>query len=55
MSHYGWVAAWAALGPATVMLLAVIYHLRRREPPMPSAVLLVLAVFLALGRFSHWA
>lgn len=49
-----WLAAWAAFGLATDMLLAVIYHLRHREPPLPAALLLVLAAFLSLGRFSHW-
>jgi hypothetical protein len=54
--HFAWwLAAWAALGLATVMLLAVIYHSPRRQPPMPSAALLVLAVLLALGRLSHWS
>ena len=50
-----WLSAWAAVGLATVMLLAVGYHVRRREPPAAPAILFALAVFVALGRFSHWA
>jgi uncharacterized membrane protein YphA (DoxX/SURF4 family) len=50
-----WLTAWAALGLAMVMLLANVYHLRRRELPAPPVVLLLLAAFVAIGRFSHWA
>jgi hypothetical protein len=37
------------------MLLAVLYHLRRHESPAVPAALLLLALFVAVGRFSHWA
>jgi hypothetical protein len=50
-----WLSAWAAVGLASVMLLAVGYHLRRRESPAVPAILFALALFVALGRFSHWA
>ncbi len=40
----------AALGLTIVMLLAVGFHLRRKEPPGPAAVLLVLSAFVAVGR-----
>jgi hypothetical protein len=36
------------------MLLAIVYHLRRREPPATPAILFALAVFVALGRLAHW-
>jgi hypothetical protein len=37
------------------MLLAVLYHLRRHEPPAVPAAIFFLALFVAVGRFSHWA
>ncbi len=40
----------AALGLAIIMILAVVFHLRRKEPPAPAAVLLVLSAFVAIGR-----
>jgi len=49
-----WLSAWAAVGLATVMLLAIGYHVRRREPPAVPAILFALAVFVAVGRLSHW-
>jgi hypothetical protein len=49
-----WLSAWAAVGLATVMLLAIGYHVRRREPPAVPAILFALAVFVSLGRLSHW-
>ena len=49
-----WLSEWAAVGLATVMLLAVGYHVRRREPQVAPAILFALAVFVALGRFSQW-
>lgn len=49
-----WLSPLAALGLAAVMLLAVLYHLRRHEPPAAPAVLLLLALFVTVGRFSHW-
>jgi uncharacterized membrane protein YphA (DoxX/SURF4 family) len=50
-----WLSPLAAAGLATVMLLAVVYHLRRREPAITPAALLLLALLVAVGRFSHWA
>jgi uncharacterized membrane protein YphA (DoxX/SURF4 family) len=40
----------AALGLAIIMVLAIRFHLWRREPATPAAVLLVLAAFVAIGR-----
>lgn len=41
----------AALGLAITMAGAIIVHLRRRETIVPPLVLLVLAAFVAIGRF----
>ena len=49
-----WLSGWAAVGLATVMLLAIGFHVRRREPPTVPAFLLALAVFVSIGRLSHW-
>ena len=49
-----WLSAWAAIGLATVMLLAIGYHVSRREPPVVPAILFTLAVFVSVGRLSHW-
>ena len=49
-----WLSAWAAIGLATVMLLAIGYHVRRHEPPTAPAILFALALFVSLGRLSHW-
>jgi uncharacterized membrane protein YphA (DoxX/SURF4 family) len=49
-----WLSPWAAVGLATIMLLAMGFHLRRRESPGAPVILLLLAVFVAFGRFSHW-
>jgi uncharacterized membrane protein YphA (DoxX/SURF4 family) len=49
-----WLSPLAALGLATVMLLAVLYHLRRHEPPAAPAALFLLTLFVTVGRFSHW-
>jgi hypothetical protein len=46
-----WLSAWAAVGLATVMLLAIRYHVRRREPPTTPAILFVLALFVAFAVF----
>ena len=43
---------WAALGLAAIVLLAAVFHIRRRESPAPTAVLLLLSLFVAWGRFS---
>src|ERR1700693_1405840 len=50
-----WLSPIAAAGLATVMLLAVIYHLRRHESPAVPAGLFLLALFVVVGRFSNWA
>ena len=49
-----WLSPWAAAGLATIMLLAIVFHLRRRESPAPAVVLFLLAAFVVFGRFSHW-
>ncbi len=41
----------AALGLTATMIGAVVVHLRRHEAFTPAAVLLVLAAFVAIGRF----
>ena len=48
-----WLTAWAAIGLAAIMILAVGFHLRRRESPMPPFTFLVLAAFVAWGRMTH--
>ncbi len=48
-----WLSWWAAVGLAAIVLLAVGYHLRRKESPAPPAVLLLLAAFVVYGRFPH--
>jgi len=47
----------AAVGVAVVMAGAVVVHLRRKEFPgaLPALVLLILALFVAWGRFGAWA
>jgi uncharacterized membrane protein YphA (DoxX/SURF4 family) len=50
-----WLSPWAAVGLATIMLLAIVFHLRRHESPAPAAILFLLAAFVVFGRFSHWA
>jgi uncharacterized membrane protein YphA (DoxX/SURF4 family) len=50
-----WLSPWAAAGLATIMLLAIGFHLRRHESPLPAAILFLLTVFVVFGRFSHWA
>ena len=50
-----WLSPAAAAGLATVMLLAVFYHVRRHEPPAAPAVLFLLALLVAVGRFAHWS
>jgi len=49
-----WLSACAAVGLATVMVLAIVYHVRRRESPAVPAILFALAAFVALGRLSRW-
>lgn len=40
----------AALGLAIIMVLAIGFHIRRKESATPAAVLLVLTVFVTIGR-----
>ncbi len=40
----------AALGLAIIMVLAIGFHVRRKEPATPAVVLLALAVFVTIGR-----
>ncbi len=49
-----WLSPAAAAGLAIAMLLGAIYHIRRKEPPAAPAVLMLLALFVAVGRFSNW-
>jgi uncharacterized membrane protein YphA (DoxX/SURF4 family) len=41
----------AAAGLALMMVVAGIYHLRRRETAVPSVVLFLLAIFVIVGRW----
>ena len=41
----------AAVGLAVIMVLAIAYHLRKKEPIVMNLVLLALAGFVAYGRF----
>jgi uncharacterized membrane protein len=41
----------SALGLALIMVGAIVVHIRRKEPPIAQAVLLVLAALVAFGRF----
>ena len=50
-----WLSPIAAAGLATVMLLAVVYHVRRHEPPAAPAGLLLLSLFVTVGRLARWA
>jgi uncharacterized membrane protein YphA (DoxX/SURF4 family) len=50
-----WLSVWAAGGLAVIMLSATIFHIRRREPPIMTAVLFALAVFVVVGRLGRWA
>ena len=49
-----WLSPWAAVGLATIMLLAIGFHLRRHESAVAPGILFLLAVFVVFGRFSHW-
>ena len=45
------LSLWAAVGLSTIMLLAIGFHLRRHESPVAPGILVLLAVFVVLGRF----
>lgn len=45
---------WAALGLATMMLLAIGFHLRGHDTFPGPIILFLLSGFVAIGRFSHW-
>jgi uncharacterized membrane protein YphA (DoxX/SURF4 family) len=47
------LSPWAAVGLATIMLLAIVFHLRRHESPVPALILFLLAAFVVCGRFSN--
>jgi uncharacterized membrane protein YphA (DoxX/SURF4 family) len=49
-----WLTVWAAAGLAAIMLFATVYHIRRREAPIMTTVLFLLAVLVAVGR-TRWA
>jgi len=44
-----WLTVCAAAGLALIMLSATVYHIRRREPPIMTGMLFVLAVIVAVG------
>lgn len=46
-----WLTPLAGAGLALVMLLAAGFHVSRKETPVMNIVLLVLAAFVAYGRF----
>jgi hypothetical protein len=48
------LSAGAAIGLSTIMLLAIGYHVRRRESPAAPGILFALSVFVGVGRFSQW-
>jgi DoxX-like family len=50
-----WLSPLPAAGLATIMLLAIGFHLRRHESPAAPSILFLLAAFVTWGRFSHWA
>ena len=45
------LSAWAAVGLSTIMLLAIGFHLRRKESAAAPGVLFLLALFVVFGRF----
>lgn len=47
------LTAWAGLGLATIMLLAIPFHITRGETPMigMNAIFMLLALFVAWGRW----
>jgi len=49
-----WISPLAAVGLATIMLLAIVFHIRRHESPVAPIILFLLAAFVVFGRLSHW-
>ena len=49
-----WLTVYAAAGLGVIMLSATIFHIRRREPPIMTTVLFLLAVLVVVGRGGHW-
>jgi uncharacterized membrane protein YphA (DoxX/SURF4 family) len=49
-----WLSPLAPVGLATIMLLAIGFHIRRHESPVAPIILFLLAAFVVFGRFSHW-
>jgi uncharacterized membrane protein len=50
-----WLTVWAGAGLAVIMLSATVFHIRRREPPIVTIALFLLAVFVVYGRAGHGA
>ena len=48
------LSPWSALGLATMMLLAIGFHLRGHESFTGPIILFLLSGFVAFGRFSQW-
>src|SRR5260370_4460887 len=44
------LSLWAAVGLSTIMLPALVFHLRRHESPAAPGILFLLADFVACGR-----
>jgi putative oxidoreductase len=47
-----WLSLWAAIGLLAIMLLAIGFHLRRRESSVRPAVLFLMAMFVVYGRLT---
>ena len=45
-----WLCIWAAVGLAIIMMSATVFHIRRRESPLMTGGLFLLAVLVAIGR-----
>ena len=47
-----WLSLWAAIGLSAIMLLAIGFHLLRRESSVRPAVLFLVAMFVVYGRLT---
>jgi uncharacterized membrane protein len=47
-----WLTLWAAIGLSAIMLLAIGFHLRRKESSAPPAVLFLMVMFVVYGRLT---